>query len=388
MTGHRSLEFDHLNSPRHLASLFDAENISYPRTAKTGQPSFQKEWLESHEHWLPKAVVQARQLNDYANKFVRNYILGSTHLGRVHAEVHQLRDGKHGTRSYRFAYSSPPLQQIPGRDPELSPLIRGIFEPHTGEKWASEDFSQQEPRLAVHFGARAKVRGIQEALEYYQNDPNADFHSMVAKLTGLDRKKAKIINLGIMYTMGVAKLARGLGVSEEEAEEILAQYHQRMPWVRALTESCETVASSRGYIVLLDGARCRFDMWEPVRRRGLGDTTPRSREVALETWPGHSLRRAKVRVAMNRLVQGSAARQTKRAMLMCWREGIVPLIQMHDELGLSVGEPETVGRVRQIMLEAVPLLVPMKVDVQLGSNWGEASQEGETRRWEDVRAAA
>ena len=91
---------------------------------------------------------------------------------------------------------------------------------------------------------------------------------------------------------------------------------------------------------------------------------------------------------MNRLVQGSAARQTKRAMLMCWREGIVPLIQMHDELGLSVGEPETVGRVRQIMLEAVPLLVPMKVDVQLGSNWGEASQEGETRRWEDVRAAA
>lgn len=373
----RKLLMDDMNSAVSLEQMFDAEGVSYPRTPKTKKGSFKSDWMSASDHWLPNAVTQARQLNDLAEKFIGTYVLGSTHLGRIHAEIHQLRDDDGGTRSYRLSYANPPLQQIPARTSN-GRLIRSIFEAEKDQLWYAADYSQQEPRMAVHFASLCKVDGAEEAVRYYCDDPAADFHTMVAELTGLTRKQAKIINLGLMYGMGLAKLAHSLGVRIEEAQEIVNQYNSRMPFVKKLNDFCEGRAETRGFIKLLDGARCRFDLWELAWRGGgaaKGAALPR--EKALEVHKGKRIKRAHTRKAMNRLIQGSSARQTKMAMRQCHREGYIPLLQMHDELDFPIGDPKVASRVCEIMSTIVKLKIPMNVDGQYGWTWGQASEEME-----------
>jgi len=377
----RDLSMEDMNSPVTLASMFDAEGLDYPRTPKTRKGSFKKEWLEAHEHWLPRAVTSIRKMDSMAEKFLGTYILASMHLGRIHSDIHQLRDDDGGTRSYRISYSTPPMQQIPARD-ALAPLIRASFIAERGELWVAADYSQQEPRMAVHFAALCGVTGADAAVQYYCDDPSADFHTMVAELTGLKRKQAKIINLGLMYGMGLAKLANSLGVSLDEAKSIVDQYISRMPWVRQLENFCSSRASSRGFIRLLDGARCRFDLWELAYSRDVASPfAPTSEARARELARGKRLKRAGTHKAMNRLIQGSSARQTKMAMLACYQEGLLPLIQMHDEIDFSLSSLSQAARVSEIMENIVPLRIPMKVDMQLGWNWGQASEELDDREF-------
>jgi DNA polymerase I-like protein with 3'-5' exonuclease and polymerase domains len=676
-------------SPTSLEVMFNAEGIPFPRTPKTAKGSFDSNWMRKSTQWLPQAVAAARSVNDLAEKFIGNYILGSMHLGRIHAEIHQLRDGDSGTRSYRLSYSNPPLQQIPTKT-EDGRLIRKAFIAEKDELWFSADYcfddqteilteegwkffsalnqtervaqwhdngsiswvtptdyysgeprlrtmihvhgtrktdfmvtedhscivkksgvptrikarefgknlpfstlyhsgilpgedviepallqlvvalqadaadrngtwrfyiskerkktrlielldragipyrhelkangekdgfviddnptfrqylspgkvfnkdllsrlapefrqlflrelrywdgtysenkgagwtyggttlenvetvsflasisgirskisplwrvsddrkwcrtihlyddhgryeelatvdrvrytgrvycvtvpthailvrrngrvvvsgqSQQEPRLAVHFAALCGLEGSDAAVSYYLENEDADFHQMVSDLTGVPRGKAKIINLGLMYGMGLKKLAASLGLSEPEALVMITQYHERMPFVKKLTEFCSQRAEKRGFIRLIDGARCRFDLWEQAYNRTSGDgetwySPPRSKDAAEEHWPGKRIRRAYTHKAMNRLIQGSAARQTKMAMLACWREGIVPKIQMHDEMGFGVASPVIAEKAMQLMRDVIPLRVPMKVDGQYGHSWGQASEE-------------
>lgn len=373
--GWRRLGMDDMLSPGSLERMFTEQSVQFPRTQRTNRGSFKKEWMAASDHWLPKTVTTVRQLDDLAEKFIQSYIVGSSHVGRVHAEVHQLRDDDAGTRSYRFSYSDPPLQQIPARS-KFAPLIRGVFEPEQDELWLAADYSQQEPRMAVHFASVCKLSGAEQAVEYYRDNPDADFHTMVAELTGVPRKDAKIINLGLMYGMGLAKLARSLGVDLDTAKAIIEQYNGRMPFVAALNDFCKRRADVRGYIRLLDGARCRFDQWElSYREAGSEYYPPLPREEALKRAAGRRIRRAFTHKSMNRLIQGSSARQTKLAMRACWREGLVPSLQMHDEIDLSVSSPAQVVRVSEIMCDIVTLAVPMKVDCQLGRNWGQASEE-------------
>lgn len=391
--GWGSITMEHLMSPRHLARAFDQEGIDYPKTPKTGVGSFKSDWMADHEHWLPRAVVEARQYSDLAEKFIGNYILGSLHVGRVHAEIHMLRDGDNGTRSYRLSYSNPPLQQMPARHPILAPLMRSILLPERDTLWGAADYSQQEPRLAVHLASICRIIGAEDAVAYYVRNPAADFHQMVADLTGLIRGQAKAINLGLMYGMGLAKLARSLGVTIEQATEILNQYHERMPWVRELTRFCSARAEMRGYIRLIDGARCRFDHWEAIgngREEGFVRPMRRAAAEAWGPWQKRRLRRADTRNAMNRAVQGGSARQTKLAMRDCYREGILPLLQMHDELDFPIADEATGRRVAEIMCNAVQLRVPMKVDMQYGYTWGQASEEPPDKKteppsWEELR---
>jgi DNA polymerase I-like protein with 3'-5' exonuclease and polymerase domains len=388
----REVSVKDINSPNTLMRMFDEQSVEYPRLPptdamrkkgiETGNPSFKSDWMEESEHWLPQLVVQARKLNDLDTKFIGNYILGSVHLGRIHAEIHQLRDDDGGTRSYRLSYSNPPLQQAPARS-EDGRLIRTIFEAEG--LWGSADMSQQEPRIAVHlaaaisetkYGREMGMEGVaDDAVRYYCDDPNADFHSMVAEITGIPRKKAKIINLALMYAMGIRKMATRLGISFQEAVVMVEQYHERLPFVSKLAKLCEVLAQTRGYIRLLDGARCRFDLWEPRwSEKGSARALALPYAAALEKW-GPSIKRAGVHKAMNRAVQGGAARQTKRAMLDCYNEGIIPLIQMHDELGIDTDSQATLDKVSKIMENSVKLKIPMKVDQAIGWNWGQASIE-------------
>lgn len=372
----RRLDARHLSSPRHLEEMFLQEQIPFPRTAKTGQGSFKSEWMSTHEHWLPSLVARASRLEDCAEKFLRTYLCGYAHVGRLHANVNLFRNEEGGTRSHRISYSDPPLQQMPSRDEELAPLVRGCFLPEEGERWAAVDASQQELRLIVHYSVLLGLRRAAEVAELYRADPRTDFHEVVMDWTGLERKPAKNASFAKSYGAGLPKFALMIGRDLDEAREVMERYDEQLPFVRDCASYCDRLAQRRGHVRLIDGARSRFDAWEPASREDRGGA-PLPLDRARAAWPNVRLVRANTRKAFNRLIQGSAARQVKLAMRACWREGVVPLIQMHDELDLSVSSERQGARAAELMRDAVQLEVPMQVDVEYGRDWGDAKHSWE-----------
>jgi DNA polymerase-1 len=390
----QTVGMDDIRQTKWLEKAHDACKISYPRTA-TGAGSFKKEWMRDHQHWLPKLIQRAKAREDAAEKFVKSYIVDHVHNGRLHASVHQYRaevaggddDARGGgTRTYRFSYSDPPLQQMPKRDDETAE-VRKAFLPEEGEQWLSADYSQQEYRLFVHYAGMRKLPKAAEAVQRYIDDPTTDFHQWVAEMTSLDRKKAKDANFAKIYGAREKKFAAMIGKSIAEATAIMTQYDQQMPFANMLFQECERVAEERGYIKLLDGARVRFDWWfagwrsndnsskwngEEYTADCRGEEAKRRVADESHPWYRKMLRRSRCYKALNGLIQGSAARQTKMAMRDCARAGFAPTLQIHDELGFSVKNKSSIKPITDLMCGAAKLMVPMQVSAKLGPNWGAA----------------
>ena len=361
-----------------LAKAFDVVGINYPKTEK-GAPSFTKSFLSEQNHELPKMILRTRDLNKTSGTFINTIMKHTAKDGRIHSHINQIRSDDGGTVSGRISMSNPNLQQIPARDPELGPMIRSLFLPEENEKWASIDFSQQEPRILVHYAhAFGKsqghdMKGVQEFVDGYQNDPDMDFHTMVADMAKINRKQAKTINLGMMYGMGVNKLSDQLDIPVEEAKILVNQYHDRVPFVKMLMHGVMNKLNARqssGSIRSILGRKCRFELWEP-------DTFAMNKALPLkdalnEHGPTTRLKRAYTYKALNRLIQASAADMTKKAMVDIYKLGIVPLIQIHDEIAVSVSNDDQVDSIVYAMENAVKLGVPSKVDVEIGPSWGES----------------
>jgi len=354
---------------RQIGFAFDKLGIDYPKTPKSDEPSFTQNWLTNSEHDISKYIVSARELNKFRNTFL-NSILKFENKGRIHAEIQQLRNDSGGTVSGRLSMSNPNLQQLPARNKEFGPMIRGLFLPEENYKWGSFDYSQQEPRLVVHYASSIGegYEGSQELVESYAN-ADADFHQTVADLVGIDRKQAKTIGLGLMYGMGKNKLANMLGVQFEEANELISKFNRRAPFVKLLSDRCMKKANEEGVIRTKLGRKCRFSMWEP---KDFGIHTPETFENASAKYGRNNIKRAFTYKALNRLIQGSAADQTKQAIVHCTKIGFLPLLQIHDELCFNVNE-EDVEKIKRAMESCVELNVPSVVDVALGSNFGEAT---------------
>ena len=362
-----------------IAKAFDKVGLPYPKTEK-GSPSFTKAFLSTHEHELAKLIVEARNLNKTSGSFIDG-ILKFAHNGRIHSHINQLRSDDGGTVSGRISMNSPNLQQIPARDPVLGPMIRSLFLPEEDHQWAAIDFSQQEPRILVHFAKNygdfknMPMQGVEEFVEAYRTDPNMDFHSMVSEMAGIPRKQAKVINLGMMYGMGVNKLADQLDVTVEEARELTQQYHKRVPFVKGLMRGVQQKLDdprSTGSLSSLKGRKCRFNLWEPDSF-DMHKALPREEAIATHG-PTTRLRRAYTYKALNRLIQASAADMTKQAMVNVYRAGELPMLQVHDELAFSVRDTDHARKLRDMMESAVPLQVPNKCDVEIGPSWGECEE--------------
>lgn len=355
---------------RSLAQVFDALKLSYLRTP-TGQPSFTKAFLENHTHPVASLIREARELNKSHSTFIDS-ILKHQHNGRIHAEIRQLKGESGGTVTGRLSMSNPNLQQVPARNKNIGPLIRSLFLPEENHTWCSADFSQQEPRILTHYSHLSKYDGASSIAEAYL-EGDADFHQEVANLVDIDRKTAKTIGLGIMYGMGKGKLADQLAVTVDEASDILSKFNTYAPFVRELADSVMRSANQKGYIKTLLGRRCHFDMWEPLKY-GMG--RPMKYKEAVHEYNGE-IKRAFVYKALNKLIQGSAADMTKKAMIDCYNGGYMPLLQVHDELVFSVPDEEAVPEIKTLMENAVPLSIPNKVDVELGKNWGDSMQSSD-----------
>ena len=347
---------------RSIEQVFQKLSLPYDRTDKTNSPSFTKNFLQNHPHPTVKLIAQAREINKAHTTFI-DTILKHSHKGRIHAEINQLRSDNGGTVTGRFSYSNPNLQQIPARNKELGPRIRSLFIPEEGHTWGCFDYSQQEPRLVVHYAALQNLYGVDEVLEAYR-EGDADFHTIVADMAEIPRSQAKTINLGLFYGMGKNKLQAELGVSKDKAEDLFRQYHDKVPFVKKLMDNVMSRAQNAGKIRTLLGRLCRFHLWEP-NQFGIHKALPHDAAL-LEHGPG--IKRAYTYKALNRLIQGSAADMTKKAMIELHKEGITPHIQVHDELDISVNN--NADRIKEIMEHAVSLEVPNKVDYESGPNWG------------------
>jgi len=347
---------------RSIAKVFEKLHLPFDRTDKTNSPSFTKNFLQNHPHPLVKRIARAREINKAHTTFI-DTILKHSYKGRIHAEINQLRSDNGGTVTGRFSYSNPNLQQIPARDKELGPRIRSLFIPEEGHTWGCFDYSQQEPRLVVHYATLQNLYGVDEVLNAY-HEGDADFHTIVADMAEIPRSQAKTINLGLFYGMGKNKLQAELGVSKDKAEELFRQYHGKVPFVKQLMDAVMRRAQDSGKIRTLLGRLCRFHLWEP-NQFGIHKALPHDKAL-MEHGPG--IKRAYTYKALNRLIQGSAADMTKKAMIELHKEGIVPHIQVHDELDISV--KDNANKIKEIMENSVSLEVPNKVDYESGPNWG------------------
>ena len=360
-----------------VAKVFDKLGLNYSKTEKTEAPSFTKGFLSNHPHEVPQMIVQAREYQKARSTFV-DTILKHQVKGRIHAELHPLRSDNGGTVTGRFSYSNPNLQQIPARHGEIGPMIRSLFLPEEDCVWGAFDYSSQEPRIVVHYAKLMGFQGAEEFAQQYNQDANTDFHQMAADIVGVPRKQAKDINLGLFYGMGTKKLAASLGLEYEDAQELFATYHDKVPFVRQLHEYCSNRATNKGVIRTLLGRRCRFDKWEPNK---YGVWKPMTHKEAYNEH-GPAIKRAFTYKALNKLIQGSAADQTKAAMVALAEENILPMIQVHDELDISVESEKQAKEVKEIMETCAKLEVPSVVDAEVGANWGKAKQPFEEyKKW-------
>ena len=300
---------------RSIAQVFEKLRLPFDRTEKTNSPSFTKNFLQNHSHPIVKLIARAREISKAHTTFI-DTIIKHEHKGRIHAEINQLRSDQGGTVTGRFSYSNPNLQQIPARNKELGPMIRSLFIPEDGCKWGVFDYSQQEPRLVVHYAALQNLYGVGDVLDSYK-DSNVDFHQIVAEMAEIPRSQAKTINLGLFYGMGKNKLQAELGINKEKSDMLFRQYHSRVPFVKQLMDSVMKRAQNRGQIRTLLGRLCRFHLWEP-NQFGIHKALPH--EAALQEH-GPGIKRAYTYKALNRLIQGSAADMTKKAMIDLHKEG-------------------------------------------------------------------
>jgi DNA polymerase I-like protein with 3'-5' exonuclease and polymerase domains len=359
------------------------------KSTAQGAPQIDKDVLAGVDHPVAEKLAWARKVNKLRTTFAQSV---RTHMvnGRIHCTLNQLRrtkeDGNTRGAAYgRLSCENPNLQQQPARD-EFAKMWRSIYLPEEGALWGCDDYSQQEPRMLVHFAELLELTGAEAAAERYRTDPSTDSHQMMADLTGIPRKRAKIIYLGLCYGMGGGKLCRSLDLptrwavfsrgkqtsfhyfesrlealehssqfggrvfeaAGEEGQRILDTFNKRAPFVREMAKRAEAVAKRRGYIKTVGGRRCRF----PQAKNGGYD------------W-AHK--------ALNRLIQGSSADQTKKALVECDRQGYFIQLQVHDEIDGSFQSRGAAEAMGEVMANVYELGVPFKVDVEVGSSWGEAA---------------
>ena len=375
-----------------LKNLLDQQKITnYKTTPKSKLPQLPKDYLRTHENRFLRLVAKAREFDKAKSTFVDG-LLSFVHNGRIHADINQIRGDGGGTVTGRFSMSNPNLQQIPSKG-FIGKKMRELFIPDEGYKWGSFDYSQQEPRIVVHYAIKLGLPGTDGLQEEFDKE-NADFHQIVADIANIPRSQAKVINLGLFYGMGKIKLQRELNLDSLNAKHLFQTYHGKVPFVKQLSYALSDFASEEGLLFTLGDRFCRFNKWETNDKKWNNDKQRfdevplyNSKEQAMDAYKLEQMKkyneltdseceffdkhytRAFTYKALNRLIQGSAADMTKKAMVDLYEKGITPHIQIHDELCFSTTDHES-KLIKETMEQTMPLEVKNKVDYESGPNWG------------------
>ena len=342
----------HINATARLAAVLRERNVVLPKTEKSGADSVTKEVLDALDDPVAELIRQAKKFNKGTNTFyksIKSRLVG----GRIHPNFHQLVSDEGGTVTGRLSSSNPNIQQQPNpdKDPDMGKMWRSAYIPDNGCLWMRGDYKSQEPRLFLHYAAKVKATGALRVVEEYRKNPLTDPYKMLCP--GMKKEHSKSIYLGRGYGMGDPKLRRSVAAAvkatgvvsdvDVEASKILYQFSVSAPYFSELQDKVISAAKKRGYITTLLGRKCRFPD---------------------ESWAYK---------APNRLMQGSAADMTKKAMVDLDDVGWTPHIQSHDELDFSVPNVEAANTIKRIMEDAVHLEVPVVCETTTGPSWGECT---------------
>ena len=370
-----------VNANDSLGKAFDKLGLHYNLTVKSKKPSFTQDFLKNLEHPIGGLIKDIRTVDKINGTFIQNYLMNAHVNNKVYCQFHPLRGEKNGTRSGRYSSSTPNLQNIPSRNPKLAPLVRGLFIPDKDHvAWRKYDYSQIEYRFLVHYAIGS---GADEVRQIFIDNPNTDYHELVRQLVHekvgvlLERKPTKNVNFGLVYGMGQRKLCRSLGLSKAQGESLFRAYHEGAPFVKTTMDATMAEAQRLGVVTTILGRKSRFELWEPARWDESGIALPYDKAILRYG----NIKRAYTHKALNRRLQGSAAELMKVAMYQCWKAGIfditgVPRLTVHDELDFSDpgGKDEAFREMKNIMETAIKIKIPVKVDVEVGPDWGHVEE--------------
>lgn len=336
-------------------------------------------WIKNAREWNKLRTTFVRQVRDHIiDHGDDNY--------RVHCSFHQLRtnpqdgdgDGR-GVRYGRFSSTDFNIQQQPVRHKAFGKLWRSVFIADKGKRWATSDWSQQEPRIAVHYAeiiekaTRGRAcPGAGAFASQYRLNPALDIHSELARISGIDRTTVKNYVNGSLYGMGDTKLCKAIlcetimaerkirgewrtvEVPGPEGAAKIKEFYRFAPWIKDLTrEAAKQCKKNGGFVRTSDGRKCRF----VILPNGEID---------------------KQHKAFNRIGQGEAAGQMKETLIEVDRE-YPDLVQatIHDEFDFSFDDIKVARRVKEMQMHVRHYNVPMKCDLEIGDNWGEQTLDEE-----------
>lgn len=345
-----------------------------------GKASINADVLRDMKHPAAGLILKLRKMIKTRDTFIRGHILSYHNNGMIHANYNQAKsENDRGTGTGRLSVNSPALQQIPARDKDIASVVRALFEPDAGQDWGCWDWAQMDFRMMAHYVNNPVIN------KAYKEDPATDFHKLAAELTGLPRSprfagdaNAKQINLGLVFGMGMGKLAweMGLPYTIEKyrshgadrtwmkpgpaAEAVFNNYHANIPGIKDMLAKATALAKDRGYVLTVLGRRIRFPGGRATHKAG------------------------------GLIFQGSAADALKRKLIEVHREvkgtDSRILMNVHDEFDLSVPKstekyrPPVLDRISEIITTfdgistPIKFRVPILCDQQTGPNWWIASK--------------
>jgi DNA polymerase-1 len=353
-------------SPKQVVEYCRKLNLPIPKTDK-GNDSVNKGFFDKYcnDHPELERLRSLRELNRLRKVFIEDLILNGNYKGRIHASFIQTARDDSGTRSGRLSCKHPNLQQIPKRS-KIGKEIRKLFYCYGDNAlWAKLDYNSQEPRLQVHYALLLGLPKADEAAEAFI--AGKKLYTFFEEQTGLPYDICKALFLGKGYGMGKNKMSEMIKRSLTETEEIIERFDIMAPFIKILFQRLSEKAAERGYIKTILGRRSNFDWWVPKGERSC--TPVKGYCHAKDKFDGKQLMRAFVSKALNRLIQGSAADQTKKAMVDCYRAGFDIRLPVHDEINAFVSTEQEAFSIKELMETTIKLKLPVKADLELGQTW-------------------
>lgn len=325
------------------------------------------EWMLRARGWNKLRTTNVRQVRDHVIDH------GGDAGFRAHCTFNQLRanadeEGGKGVRYGRLSSTDYNVQAQPVRDDEFGDLWRSVYVADIGGTWICSDWSQQEPRIGVHYAEKLGLPGAKEFADAYRANPRLDIHQKLADLSGIVRKIVKNYVNGRLYGMGDPKLCRSIDkplewrtvrgemkeVPGPEGQAIIDQFDKFAPWVRGLVRAAAKQADKVGHVWTVLRRKCRF-----VKLGAKYDKTHK---------------------AFSRVGQGGAADQMKATLVQADADGVPVQMVVHDEFDYSES-PDNMERARHLkhlQLTVVQFSVPMLVDQEIGPNWGELRKDDQS----------
>lgn len=340
-------------SPKQLSQvLFDKLKLDPIRKTKTGY-STDSDVLEklSKSHPICQLIIDYRELSKLKSTYVDVLpMLIHKKTERIHTTFHQGL-----TATGRLSSSNPNLQNIPIRT-ERGFAIREAFVAAKGKQFISSDYSQIELRILAHITQdKGLVTAFEQNLDIHRATASEVFGVSLDDVTPDMRRMAKAVNFGLAYGMSAHGLAENVGVSREEATEIIKRYFTKFSMVQEYMTDTVEFAKKHGYVENQMGRRRYIDELKSTN---------------------HAIRKFGERAAINAPMQGTASDIVKKAMIDLYQKSEIPmLLQVHDELLFEVTTSETAAatsKIRDLMENVVTLRVPLRVNIASGLNWAEA----------------